>query len=139
MSCMSQCIWNGNIYTSYKINDSFDCNYKWLTYLLICKTCFKQYVGGTTDRLRGAVVMTTVQFHSTNHELGFCAGSNPTRGVSEIRDSEDLWQWFRLKIRSVNHRLSTIPQKQFNLSDIKTVINAMKICERQGWLARTSL
>ena len=36
------------------------------------------------------VVITTAQVHSTKLELRFCAGSNPTQGVSEIRDGEDL-------------------------------------------------
>ena len=39
--------------------------------------------------------------------ISFCAGSNPARGVSDIRNGEDLWQWSRLEIRlrlsSVNH------------------------------------
>ena len=44
---MSQYIWNGNINQhsdsmSYKINHSFDCNYKCLVCLLTCKTCLKQ-------------------------------------------------------------------------------------------------
>ena len=39
---------------------------------------------------RSAVVITTAQLHSTKPELRFCAGSNPARGVSEIRDGEDL-------------------------------------------------
>ena len=30
------------------------------------------------------------QLHSTKPELRFCAGSNPARGVLEIRDGEDL-------------------------------------------------
>ena len=38
--------------------------------------------------------------------------SNPARGVSEIRDVEDLWQWSKLEIRlrlsSVNHTTKTI-------------------------------
>ena len=38
----------------------------------------------------GAVVITTAQLHSTKPALGFCAGSNPARGISEIRDGEDL-------------------------------------------------
>ena len=38
----------------------------------------------------GVVVITTAQLHSTKSELRFCAGSNPARGVSEIRDGEDL-------------------------------------------------
>ena len=38
----------------------------------------------------GVVVITTAQDHSTKPELGFCAGSYPARGVSEIRDGEDL-------------------------------------------------
>ena len=36
------------------------------------------------------VVIATAQLHSTKLELRFCAGSNPARGVSEIRDGEDL-------------------------------------------------
>ena len=39
--------------------------------------------------LRGIVVVTTAQLHSTKPELRLCAGSNPARGVSEIRDGED--------------------------------------------------
>ena len=39
---------------------------------------------------RGVVVITTAQLHSTKSELRFCAGSSPARGVSEIRDGEDL-------------------------------------------------
>ena len=39
---------------------------------------------------RGVVVITTAQLHSPKPELRFCAGSNPARGVSEIRDGEDL-------------------------------------------------
>ena len=39
---------------------------------------------------RGVVVITTEQLHSTKPELRSCAGSNPARGVSEIRDGEDL-------------------------------------------------
>ena len=39
---------------------------------------------------RGVGVTTTAQLHSTKPELMFCAGSKPARGVSEIRDGEDL-------------------------------------------------
>ena len=39
---------------------------------------------------RGVVVIITAQLHSTKCELWFCAASNPSRGVSEIRDGEDL-------------------------------------------------
>ena len=60
-----------------------------------------------------AVVITTAQLHSTKPELRFCAGSNPARGVSEIRDGKDLWQWSRLEIRLYAFRRSIIPQKQF--------------------------
>ena len=61
---------------------------------------------------RGVVVITTAQLHSTKPELRFCAGSNPDRGVSEIRDGEDLWQWSLLEIRLNVFRRSTIPQIQ---------------------------
>ena len=39
---------------------------------------------------RDVVVITPVQLHSTKPELRFCAGSNPSCGVSEICDGEDL-------------------------------------------------
>ena len=39
---------------------------------------------------RGVVAITTVQHRSTKAEFRFCAGSNPARGVLEIRDGEDL-------------------------------------------------
>ena len=38
----------------------------------------------------GVVVITTPQLHSTKPELGFCAGSNFARDVTEIRDGQDL-------------------------------------------------
>ena len=59
------------------------------------------------------MVITTAQLHSTKPELWFCAGSNPARNVSEIRNGEDLWQLSRLEIMlkglsSVNHTTKTI-------------------------------
>ena len=60
----------------------------------------------------GVVVITTAQLHWTKPEFRFCAGLNPARGVSEICDGEDLWQWFRLEIRLNAFRRSTIQQKQ---------------------------
>ena len=48
---------------------------------------------------------TNAQLNSLKSELRFCAGSNPARGLSEIRDGEDLWQWSRLEIRL---RLSSV-------------------------------
>ena len=39
---------------------------------------------------RRVLVITAAQLHSTKPELRFCAGSNPARGVLEIRDGEDL-------------------------------------------------
>ena len=69
---------------------------------------------------RGVVVITTAQLYSTKPVLRFCAGSNPARGVLEIRDGEDLWQWSRLEIRLNAFRRSTIPQKQFIIIIIDT-------------------
>ena len=58
------------------------------------------------------MVITTAQLHSSKPELRFCTGSNPARGVSEIRDGEDLGQWSRLEISqrlsSVNYSTKTI-------------------------------
>ena len=39
---------------------------------------------------RDVAVITTAQLYSTKPEYRFCAGSKPARGVSEIRDGEDL-------------------------------------------------
>ena len=61
----------------------------------------------------GVVVITAAQLHSTKPELRFCTGSNPARGVSEIRNGEDCWQWSQLEIMLKAFRQSTIPQKQF--------------------------
>ena len=36
------------------------------------------------------MAIATAQLHSTKAELRFCAGSNPSHGVSEIRNGEDL-------------------------------------------------
>ena len=41
-------------------------------------------------RRHGVVDITTAQLHGTKPELRLCAGSNPTRGLSEIRDGDDL-------------------------------------------------
>ena len=62
------------------------------------------------EKHRGVVVTTTTQLHATKPELKFCAGSNPARGVSKIRDGEDLWQWSRQEIRLNAFRRSIIPQ-----------------------------
>ena len=71
---------------------------------------------------RGVVVITTAQIHLIKPELRFCAGSSHVCGVSEIRDHEDLWQWFRLEIRLNAFRRSTIPQKQFFIIIIIIII-----------------
>ena len=66
--------------------------------------------------------ITTAQLHSTKPEVRFCVGSNPARGVSEIRDGEDFWQWSWLE-RSLNaFRRSTILQKQFIIITIIIII-----------------
>ena len=60
----------------------------------------------------GVVFITTAQLHSTKPELRFCSGSNPTRGMLEIWDGEDLsqWSWFEIGLNVFGR--STIPQKQ---------------------------
>ena len=72
--------------------------------------------------LRGVLVITTAQLLSTKPELGLCAGSNPARGVSEIWDGEDLWQWSQLEIRLNVFPRSTIPQSQFIIIIIIIII-----------------
>ena len=68
----------------------------------------------------------TAELHWSKPELRFCAGSNPARGVSEIRDGEDLWQWSRLEIRLNAFRRSTIPQRQFIIIIIIIIITWLR-------------
>ena len=68
------------------------------------------------------LVIIAAQLHSTKPEHMFCAGSNPARGVSKIRDGEDLCQWSWLEIRLNAFRQSTKPQKQFIIIIIIIII-----------------
>ena len=68
-------------------------------------------------------VIATAQLHSTKPELRLCTSSNPARGVSEICNGEDLWQWSRLEIRLNAFRRSIIPQKQFIIIMFTTISN----------------
>ena len=47
--------------------------------------------------------------------IRFCTSSNPTHGVFDIHNGEDLCQWSQVKIRLNTFCQSTIPQKQFIL------------------------
>ena len=75
------------------------------------------------------MVITTAQLRSSKPELRFYLrrGSNPARGVSEIRDGEDLWQWSQLEIRlrlsSVNHTTKAIHHHHYHS---KTVASGFK-------------
>ena len=62
------------------------------------------------------VVITTAQFHQPSLNSGSAQVQNPARGLSEIRDGEDLWQWIRLNIRLNTFFRSNIPQKQLSSS-----------------------
>ena len=66
----------GSIKTAYSVQESIR-NFFVLVEKFFMKGC-------------GVVVITFAQLHSTKPELRFCAYSNLARGVSEIRDSEDL-------------------------------------------------
>ena len=71
--------------------------------------------------ISGVLVITTAQNYTTMPEVRFWAGSNPARVVSEIRDGEDVWKWFRLEIRLNAFRRSTKPQKQFIIINSQSV------------------
>ena len=58
-----------------------------------------------------------------------CARSNPTPGLSEIRDGEDLWQCSWLEIRQNAFLRSTIPQKQFIIIIIIIIIIILNILQ----------
>ena len=58
------------------------------------------------------VVIPTAQLHSVEPEPRFCACSNPVCDMSEIYNSDNLWQWSQLELRlndflSVNHSANT--------------------------------
>ena len=83
---------------------------------------FRQFCQQDFQQWRlGVVAITAAQLHSTKSKLRFCAGSNLARGLSEIRDGEDLWQWSRLEIRLNAFRRSTISQKQFSIKLLQKI------------------
>ena len=65
------------------------------------------------SRRRGVVVIAAAQFHSTKPEVRFSTSSNLARGVSDIRNGENLGQWFGLEVRLNAFCLPTIPRKHF--------------------------
>ena len=88
-------------------------------------------------RRSGVAVFTTVQPHSTKSGLRFCAGSNPARGMPDIWDGEDLWQWSQLEIRLNAFCWITIPQKQ-NIIIIIIIIEFTEISTYWRPLSRTN-
>ena len=62
------------------------------------------------------MVITTAQLRSTKPELRFCAGSNPARGVLEIRDCEVINKAKRLL--SVSHTIKTVHYHGSNLEEL---------------------
>ena len=54
------------------------------------KVAAKKLKNPKTEHYHGAVVIIIAQLHSTKPELRFCAGSDPARSVSEIKDVEDM-------------------------------------------------
>ena len=59
---------------------------------LACIAIYARFLqeDGTYMCSRGVVVITTAQIYSTKPKHRFCAGSNPSRSVSEIHNNEDL-------------------------------------------------
>ena len=117
---MKKCWHWKNQFEFWKTNSEYESRINFLIYnnCFIFKEKWNVYMYNCHNRQlnlwrHGVLVITTAQLHSTKPEIGFCAGSNPARGVSEIRDGEDLWQWSRLEIKLHAFRRSTIPQKQF--------------------------
>ena len=60
------------------------------TLLFSAMNCPFVVIVATVIVATGAVVITTAQLHSAKPKLRFCAGLIPYRGVSEIRDGDDL-------------------------------------------------
>ena len=74
------------------------------------------------------VVIIIVQLHSIKPELGFCTGSNPSCGMSVIRDGEDLWQWSQLEIRLHAFRQSTYHKNSSSSSSSSSKLKIMNWC-----------
>ena len=62
--------------------------------------------------------------------------NSDSRGVSEIRDGEDLWQWSPLEIKLNTFRQSTITQKQFII--IIIILENIEMKVSPGFLCKTS-
>ena len=58
------------------------------------------------------VVITSAQLYSPRPKFKFYAVLNPARGVLEIRNGENLWQWPLLEVRLNAFCRSTKQQKQ---------------------------
>ena len=83
---------------------------KILKYKVSCKVSENRIC---SDSFSGAVVITIGQLHSAKPALRFCAGSNPARGVSKIRNGEDLLTMVPAgnkvkRLSSVNHITKTV-------------------------------
>ena len=101
----------------FKVEQVNDDNQPYLS--VICYASVVQWL-----RRRGIMFITTAQLYSTKPEFSFCAGSNRARGVLEICDGEDLWQWSRLEIKLNTFRRSIIPEKQFIKNNLcRTFLN----------------
>ena len=94
---------------------AFLCNFNYLQIFVKAKVTEVKVWWFQCGEGYSAVVITTAQLHSTKPKLRFCAGSNPARGVLEIHDGEDLWQWSRLEIRLNAFGRSSIPQLCWSL------------------------
>ena len=77
------------------------------------------------------MVITTAKLLSAKPELRFCAGSNPARAVSVICDGENPRLWSRLEIRLKAFVRSAIPQKQFIIIIIISIIIMKEIYSRK--------
>ena len=75
------------------------------------------------------MVLTTAKLHSTRPELRFCVGLSPARGVSEIRDGEDLVT-FTEKI--LNGKLHFLCSGYFNIG-VSVSKFKIVILKRQSW------
>ena len=83
-------------------------------YILIKFTCIPLFpLNYSREEAPWCIGYHYCKLHYTKPKLRLSAGSNLARGVSEIRDGGDLWQWSRLEVRLNAFRRSTIPQKQF--------------------------
>ena len=85
----------------------------WSSFATMCSFSLKWFYSSLITRVRSLWLIHNLSMPQKKSEIRFCACPNSARGVSEICNGENFWQWSRLEIRhkrlsSLNHYAKTI-------------------------------